>query len=331
MSENQTPFLSFYIFYLDSFAFTSTKKRIEQQYALNPEHVKRNRHQRDIIISFSFFKNQSEPKVRDVFVFKSTIMISLRSTFLTISCLLLSVAVQTEAIAGAYHFTPDCWRAKKRSACVGNSYLRKGCIWCDGLCKHHGACHLHKRCSLLKAGTPLQREICIAHGCKVQDRKCVKASEARPDPDAGICPPDFPDLKVVWQGTAPFCKKTQCDSRWRELGTDKTGDGAKCLTGTKVKCGQCCRKRVIHEETYWWGKGPACRLRSCPPGWQIIDSGRSAIGPGEDHRYTCRTGFKRKCERKEPVTVEECMIMDPDWGKPDWGNDYGRVIPKTNI
>ena len=238
-------------------------------------------------------------------------MLSFKSTVLAISCLLLGIGVQTEAIAG-YYSTPDCWRAKTENACEGASFLRKGCLWCNGLCKPHGACHLHKRCSALKAGTPLEREICIAHGCKVQDRKCVKASEARTDPDEGICPPEFPNLKVVWKGKAPFCKNAKCPGVYRELARDKRGDGAKCLTGTKAKCGRCCRTSVVEAEQYWWGKGPACRIRRCPPGWKPIKHAKNGYG-SQENRIQCDTGVKYLCERMHPRTVEECMWM---WFQP---------------
>ena len=163
-----------------------------------------------LIITGQFiFENHHDPKKeRHSIIFtKVIIMHLLQSSLLSISCILICAVAQTEAIAGSF-LTPDCWRARTRNTCGGTSFLRKGCIWCNGLCKHHGACHLHKRCSDLSAGTPLQREICLAHGCKVQDRKCVARKFAHLSFPSSFCKNLQCWLAPTWEG---------CEWRWCQV------------------------------------------------------------------------------------------------------------------
>jgi len=39
-----------------------------------------------------------------------------------------------------------------------------------------------------------------------------------------------------WEGTAPFCAANACPRGYREGGRHRCGDGACCITGTKVLC-----------------------------------------------------------------------------------------------
>lgn len=50
----------------------------------------------------------------------------------------------------------------------------------------------------------------------------------------------------VWRGTAPFCEG-KCLAGERELARSSSGDGSRCITGSKALCqGQIRRPRAVH-------------------------------------------------------------------------------------
>ena len=87
--------------------------------------------------------------------------------------------------------------------------------------------------------------------------------------------------KCVWEGKAPACNG-KCKTGFKYIRSDKSGDGNKCVTGTKAYC--CPDTMVIVR-----GKAPACN-GECKPGETRV--GDSSTGEGGKK---CLTGKAAQC------------------------------------
>jgi hypothetical protein len=87
----------------------------------------------------------------------------------------------------------------------------------------------------------------------------------------------------TWRGTAPFCKG-ECKPGETEIRRSKSGDGARCWTGTKVLCAndeERCPARQTKTKCY----GP---LMICRDGYYEYSGGRTFK---TCNRYVCGICF----------------------------------------
>lgn len=87
--------------------------------------------------------------------------------------------------------------------------------------------------------------------------------------------------KCVWEGKAPLCNG-KCKTGFKYIRSDKSGNGDKCVTGSKAYC--CPDTMVVVR-----GKAPFCNGECKPGETRVGDSDKGEGGK------TCVTGKAAQC------------------------------------
>ena len=87
--------------------------------------------------------------------------------------------------------------------------------------------------------------------------------------------------KCVWEGKAPACNG-KCSAGFKVIKRDKSGDGKKCVTGSKAYC---CLTNAVKTR----GKAPFCAGKCKPGEVRVGDSDKGENG------NQCQTGKAAVC------------------------------------